>query len=267
MVGVPYFAVLKGISSCPRPKGLFFFFYRPRQYLPPWERYAVPYFDPAQKISSLFNLSTFWQILRALSGKHGANNHVLQPTNASLCQPKIAVGFLLTQMWFYGWGFYALGQDDTLEKQLTGQPTKSQTPPLTIADDIGISSTHGKPPVDTLPQKVGVGRAGSGSIPGAQAPATAGGDGVVVIDIDQCREEDSNIAEVEAASGTNKNGGERGGDGGWTGLKKRILRIVLSPNIIAVAIGVVIAMIAPLQKLLFDNPRAILRPVGAAVEV
>lgn len=204
------------------------------------------------------HLSTCWHSLLALSGKHGVI-HVPLPT-------KNLRRVLPTQMWFYGWGFYALGQDDTLEKQLTGQPTKSQTPPLTIADDVGVSS-HGKPPVDASPQKVEGGHAGSGSIPGAQVPATVGADGVVVIDIDQCREEDSNTTEMEAASGTDKDGGERDGDDGWAGLKKRILRIVLSPNIIAVAIGVVIAMIAPLQKLLFDNPRAILRPVGAAVEV
>lgn len=169
-------------------------------------------------------------------------------------------------MWFYGWGFYALGQDNTLERQLTGQPTKSQTPPIITADGIGISS-HGKPPVEALPQKERGGGAGSGSSPGALARATAAGDGVTIIDIDQCKEEHSNTTAVVGASNADKGGGEGDNNNGWAGLKKRVWRILSSPNIIAVAIGVVIAMIAPLQKLLFDNPRAILRPVGAAIEV
>ncbi|CAM9862901.1 unnamed protein product, partial [Hapterophycus canaliculatus] len=39
-----------------------------------------------------------------------------------------------------------------------------------------------------------------------------------------------------------------------------------SPNIISVTIGVVISMIAPLQEMMFGNPRALLRPLGAALE-
>lgn len=168
-----------------------------------------------------------------------------------------------TQVWFYGWGFYALGQDDTLEKQLTGEPTKTQTLPLA---EIDIPS-HGKSSFDALPQEANAGGAGSGGITGAQARATAEVDSVVVIDIDQCREEGSNTTEVLAAPNADESGGERDDANDWAGLKKRVWRIVLSPNIIAVAIGVVIAMIAPLQTLLFDNPRAVLRPVGAAIEV
>ncbi|CAM9295689.1 unnamed protein product [Pylaiella littoralis] len=174
----------------------------------------------------------------------------------------IFIYVVVWQVWFYGWGFYALGQDETLEKQLTGEPTKTQTPPLA---EIDIPS-HGKSSFDALPQEANAGGAGSGGITGAQARATAEVDGVVVIDIDQCREEGSNTTEVLAAPNADESGGERDDANDWAGLKKRVWRIVLSPNIIAVAIGVVIAMIAPLQTLLFDNPRAVLRPVGAAIE-
>lgn len=41
----------------------------------------------------------------------------------------------------------------------------------------------------------------------------------------------------------------------------------MSPNIIAVACGLAIAMVPPVQKMLFDNPVAILRPLGAALQV
>lgn len=54
---------------------------------------------------------------------------------------------------------------------------------------------------------------------------------------------------------------------GWAGAKKRTLDVLVSPNIIAVTIGLVIAMIAPLQEMLFDNSQAALRPLGAALEV
>lgn len=80
-------------------------------------------------------------------------------------------------------------------------------------------------------------------------------DRVVVIDITQLTEESS-------SNGSSKvDRDER-----WMGFKQRALRILQSPNIIAVAIGVVIAMISPLQRMLFDNPRAVLRPLGAAFE-
>lgn len=163
-------------------------------------------------------------------------------------------------MWFYGWGFHALGQDDTLERKLTGQPAKLLTPPSTAAEDPDASSRQNSPQ-DILPPPEE--RNGdSGARPNAQASAAVGEHGVVVIDIDQLTEESSKTSEVVAASDASN--GESGQ--GWAGFKQRVSRILLSPNIIAVAVGVVIAMIAPLQKMLFDNPRAVLRPLGAAFE-
>lgn len=168
-------------------------------------------------------------------------------------------------MWFYGWGFYALGQDDTLERKLTGQPVKSLAPPTTAAAavDVDASSQHNSPG-DALPYSDERRSSGNGNRSNAQARATAvEDDGVVVIDIDELTEESSKkvVNNVALDAGKGDDGDER-----WAGFKQRVSRILLSPNIIAVAIGVVIAMIAPLQKMLFDNPRAVLRPLGAAFE-
>lgn len=61
--------------------------------------------------------------------------------------------------------------------------------------------------------------------------------------------------------GTNNNGGR------WKRARGRAWDVLVSPNIIAVTVGVVVAMIAPLKKMLFENPQAVLRPLGAAVQV
>ena len=43
---------------------------------------------------------------------------------------------LLAQVIFYAWGFYALGEDDTLEVKLTGQPAR---PPLEVGHAAAVS--------------------------------------------------------------------------------------------------------------------------------
>ena len=163
-------------------------------------------------------------------------------------------------MWFYGWGFYALGQDDTLERRLTGQPTRSHPPPKATADDAN-GSFRTKSPIAASPRQAQEGGGANGSNFDARARAEAGDDGEVVIDVDHGTGERNGTDKSVAASDLGK------GDNGSAGLKQRISRVLLSPNIIAVATGVVIAMIAPLQEMLFDNPRAILRPLGGAFEV
>lgn len=165
----------------------------------------------------------------------------------------------LHKMWFYGWGFYALGQDDTLERKLTGQPARPFP-----ADDVN-GSPRPKFPLAASPRQAEEGGTANSSSPDASTRAEAGNDGVVVVvDVDQgcVGEGGSTAGKVGAVSSLGE-----GDEGGWAGLKQRVSRVLLSPNIVAVAIGVVIAMIGPLQEMLFDNPRAILRPLGAAVEV
>lgn len=69
-------------------------------------------------------------------------------------------------------------------------------------------------------------------------------------------------------TGGSKLGGEGSNGGGcWQGARGRAWDVLVSPNIIAVAVGVVIAMIAPLKEMLFENAQAVLRPLGAAVQV
>lgn len=165
-------------------------------------------------------------------------------------------------MWFYGWGFYALGQDDTLERKLTERPAKSLTSPKTSAEDVDASSQQNSPR-DTLPRPEERRGSGSDLNSNAQASAATEEDGIVVIDIDRLARDSNSTTTVVAAPCA---AGKGDGRGGMAGCKQRVSRILLSPNIIAVAIGVVIAMIAPLQKMLFDSPRAVLRPLGAAFE-
>lgn len=120
---------------------------------------------------------------------------------------------------------------------------------------------HGKTP-EVLPQQAegGGGYGGSIGYPPEQDITAAGNDSAGVIDIEPCDEDIS--SEILNAD----KGGICDGDR-WAGLRRWFSRILLSPNIISTTIGVTIAMIAPLQKMLFDSPRAILRPLGAALEV
>lgn len=71
----------------------------------------------------------------------------------------------------------------------------------------------------------------------------------------------------EGAGGSKLGGGGSNGGGRWQQARGRAWEVLVSPNIIAVAVGVVIAMIAPLKEMLFENAQAVLRPLGAAVQV
>lgn len=151
-------------------------------------------------------------------------------------------------MYFFGWGFYTLGDDDTLEHKLTGQPAKTRTPHYTTTNTIGILS-RGKPS-GVLPQRSD----------GEGFYRSSDGNPEQEITFEPC--------DGDASSQTSH--ADKGGqcDGNrWATVRQWFSRVLLSPNIIATAIGVSIAMIAPLQKMLFDNPRATLWPLGAALEV
>ncbi|CAB1097057.1 unnamed protein product [Ectocarpus sp. CCAP 1310/34] len=159
----------------------------------------------------------------------------------------IFIYVVVWQMYFFGWGFYALGHDDTLERSLTGQQTRTRTPSTkTRAAARATSSTS-----SARQEHGGVGR-----INAAEA---------VVIDIEPCTGEESSSEGTTNAGGT-EDGGDVSEGGPWAGFKERVSRVLVSPNIISVTIGVVIAMIAPLQEMLFDNSRSILRPLGAALQ-
>lgn len=169
-------------------------------------------------------------------------------------KPRICRAFLL-QVWFYSWGFYALRQDDELERKLAGEATKS--PSEATTDDVEISSPCQIAQRDAWPPRQAEG--GSGS----QSPIH---DGAVVVGASRRNQGLSSTGGTAAASHAGKDGGDEGCCS-WAGLRRRLWRLVVSPNMIAVAIGVIIAMIPALQELLFDSPRAVLRPLGAAVEV
>ena len=63
------------------------------------------------------------------------------------------------QIWFFSWGFYALGDDDTLELKLTGQPARSRSPPP--ATEEGDTFTSSCRSSDVLARKEGTVSKGS----------------------------------------------------------------------------------------------------------
>lgn len=56
-------------------------------------------------------------------------------------------------------------------------------------------------------------------------------------------------------------------DSDFKSIYNRVLVVLMSPNIISVMVGIVIAMSFQLQQQLFHNPQAVLRPLGASLEV
>lgn len=181
---------------------------------------------------------------------------ILTPAERSIEQKilYLPVIYVCKQVYFFGWGFFALGHDDTLERKLNGQLIESHTLP----EEGGGGSPHNESS-DALPQQEGRRVEATNS----QERAAVGGDRVA-IDIEPSTGEISSQAMNTAR---NDESCGLGGEHSWAGLRKQFLRLLVSPNIIAVTIGVIIAMIPPLQNMLFANPRAILRPFGAALEV
>lgn len=168
------------------------------------------------------------------------------------------------QAYFFGWGFYVLGQDDALERKLTGRPTNPVAPPATGAC-VGDHTSSRRDSPDVSPPREVVYRSNDNGCPEQESIEIAG-EGKVAIEIEPCDEE----IPSEAAAAVNNDVGDDRDDGVGdrrVGVKQRIRRIVVSPNIISVTIGVIISMIAPLQERMFDNPRAVLRPLGAALQV
>ena len=237
---------------------------------------------------------------------------------------------LLAQVIFYAWGFYALGEDDTLEVKLTGQPAR---PPLEVGHAAAVSPSSaslgvqsgeestasedsamegtvtyvGMVPDDARLENVlmassatglqvcdGHVRGGSGGeqVPGAQHVAV-GEEGNAERSLSQCdivvlpsqpADELQRWQSRVSGHGKNKskqqltatgesnltsegaNDSLRGADARAT-VWQRVSIILTSANIIAVVAGVVIAMIGPLQDILFNDPQAVLHPLGAALEV
>lgn len=161
------------------------------------------------------------------------------------------------QVYFFGWGFFALGHDDTLERKLTAQLTEPHARP-----NVGRGLSQHSEYSDASPQQDKP-RVGCIAATSSWDRAAAGEGSEVAIGIETCTRE--TIHETSTANDDESCGVD--GERSWAGLRKRMLRLLMSPNIIAVTIGVVIAMIPPLQRMLFANPRAVLRPLGAAVEV
>ena len=231
---------------------------------------------------------------------------------------------LLAQVIFYAWGFYALGEDDTLEVKLTGQPARpplevghaAAVPPSSasfgvqsgrestasedsamearmtyvgmVPDVLMASPTTGRRVFDGHVQ----GGSGGEQVPGAQHVAV-GEEGNAERSLSQCdivvlpsqpADELQRWQSRVSGHGKNKskqqltatgesnltsegaNDSLRGADARATAWQ-RVSIILTSANIIAVVAGVVIAMIGPLQDILFNDPQAVLHPLGAALEV
>lgn len=134
-----------------------------------------------------------------------------------------------SQVWFYAWGFDSLAHDDTLELSLAGRSS---------INSLSLPTTEIAAPESTADLL-------------AQGQCVAGNTRRQVTATD--------------CGGSTANG-FRGG-GCWKACKLRVWDIFVSPNIIAVACGLVIAVVPPVQEMLFVNPRAFLRPLGAAFQV
>ncbi|CAN0090990.1 unnamed protein product [Scytosiphon promiscuus] len=167
----------------------------------------------------------------------------------------IFIYLVVWQAYFFGWGFYVLGQDDALERKLTGRPAKTQ-PTLEATGGVGNDTSSRRDPPSVPPPRAMETHGNDHGDPGHES---------IAIEIEPCDE----VISRETAAAVNA-AGVNVADGGvedrQVGVKQRIRRILVSPNIISVTIGVVISMIAPLQEMLFDNPRAVLRPLGAALQ-
>ena len=267
------------------------------------------------------------------------------------------------QIWFFSWGFYALGDDDTLERKLTGQPARLRSPPPeteegdkrttsckssdVLARTTGTEGTVSegstqKAAADDMvaidinvqlddalmaPSSARPGHRGTNGVDSAYNGGGGGGGGGEVVDgvVDGAGVDGGEhmVGELVVAAGCaadgvpprnedsvglppartipqGKNGlaykrfalnrwrSKRGNsdnsssskavavsdtaeggpaDSGWARVRQRAVVVLVSPNMIGVAIGIIIAMISPLQRMLFDSPQAALRPLGAAIEV
>lgn len=171
----------------------------------------------------------------------------------------------VVQAYFFGWGFYVLGQDDALERKLTGQPPKPQGNPETLAG-VGNKPSSRRDSPNASPPPLNIEIDGNDKGKPGQERAAIAVDGAVAIEIEPSDERNS--SEEKSTSDDDTGDGRGGGEEDrWAVVKQRIRRVLVSPNIISVTIGVVISMIGPLQEMLFDNPRAVIRPLGAALQV
>ena len=250
------------------------------------------------------------------------------PDNLSGCAhwqlPSYIPTRLRLQICFYGWGFFAIGDADTLEIKLTGQPEVS---PPSIEDAQIPSSEHfhgmTQPEVsltmDAAHSTVDDGAAAIdvqlGNIPTAPpsdrglGPVANGthtpqGEGHDERGMELRRMEVGAIGEpprlqegaevlpqgAEATQRSMFDAFKRFATGlwkyrlgkctskvasdavenrpsGWERVQLRISVVLMSPNILSVMVGIVIAIIFHLQQQLFHNPQAVLRPLGAAIEV
>lgn len=264
------------------------------------------------------------------------------------------------QIFFFSWGFYALGDDDTLERKLIGQPARLKSlPPKTEEGDTRTTSCKSSSDVSARTggtegtvsegstQKAAAGdmiaididvqlddslMAPSNARPGhretngvdSAQKGCGGGSGVGGADdgVSDGRGEhmvsdlpvaagcaandvpprsqdgiglppagtvpqgnnylaykhfapnrwrskrgnsDSSTSSKAVADSDAAEGGPAGS--GWARMRQCAVVVLVSPNMVGVAFGIIIAMISPLQRMLFDDPQAILRPLGAAIEV
>ena len=228
----------------------------------------------------------------------------------------------MEQICFYGWGFYAIGDERTLELNLTGHPlvpTIAIEGPRTISSESSDNTAHstrspsqGGAQMTIEPDAVAVDiKLESPSIPLLSTQSSHRlRYGVDVSHCDGDSEHSEHVRQTDVgvtgefphsevcpvartsqrqstaglkhftkpsgfnrsqmettAKGSSNAAKDLLGDSDWAKIGRRISVVLTSPNMIAVMVGVFIAMVHPLQQLLFHNPKAVLRPFGAAFEV
>lgn len=227
---------------------------------------------------------------------------------------------MLLQLSFYGWGFYAIADDNTLELKLTGEAVDSrpsiegvQLPSSYLCH--GMAQTKGSPRMDTAHRAAGAGvvdvhventvitlLSARASHHVANGIDTAHGDGAHGTEARQmevgaaaglpCLHERTGLlppapkaeqggvvhtfkrfatrhwrAEREINEVTSDAVGDGPSENSWASVQHRISVVLMSPNIVSVMVGIVIAMVFPLQQQLFHDPQAVLRSLGGAIEV
>ena len=220
------------------------------------------------------------------------------------------------QLIFFSWGFYALGNDRTLEFKLSAQhsPASGESIGAVVGEslkgnhtnvlaeagsDLGNSAMQtnkeGIMPIDTQrdgpPPSMTTVEEGREAAYGRhrqdtndrQLKGKTSNFQATAPSVQRSTKERTPLLKKEAALaekgkedvppgtlnvGRAQNIGERSLPvGKWARKGKLVTRLVASPNNIAIYIAIMISAIPPLQNMLFDNPRAALWSLGAAVQV
>ncbi|CAM9653554.1 unnamed protein product [Ascophyllum nodosum] len=161
----------------------------------------------------------------------------------------IFIYLVVWQLLFYSWGFYALENNRTLELTLSGHQSMDSSggSTRTVDDEEQKDNTPG---TQLMPLRVPRTSKEWSPLLKKQAvpsndPEANGGEDITIA-----------VRERETPSVDEK----------WVARFYYARKVMASPNNLAVVVGIAISAIPSLQNMLFNNPRAALWPLGAAVE-